>query len=96
MKNNLLSNYYRLQSCIMLLIVTRSTFAQHTKGWGAVGSVYLNLPYGNYIAEHSWGFGKCFSVGDGMNIRIFIREIWESGIARFCGMIWQNSLLAIL
>lgn len=64
------SSFRRLLLCVILLIVVQFSSAQHTKGWGAVGSVYLNSPYGNYIADvgvvHSWGLGKYLSVGAGM------------------------------
>ena len=43
--------------------------AQTTKGWGLIGSTYLNSPFGNYIVDigvvRTWGFGKYITLGAG-------------------------------
>lgn len=45
------------------------TSAKGDKAWGGVGTVYLNSPYGDYIADvgvlHSWDIGRYLSLGVG-------------------------------
>lgn len=76
--------------------------AQSTKGWGLIGSTYLNSPFGNYIVDigvvRTWGFGKYITLGAGAKYSYTqtenLNKDWYSGNQRYA-FDFDRSLMGI-
>lgn len=76
--------------------------AGNTKGWGAVGSVYLESPFGNYIADvgiiRTWGLGKYLTLGAGAKFSYVqtdgLTTEWYAGDQRY-GFDFDKSLMGL-
>ena len=86
--------------CFLCLAVNLQ--AQNTKGWGIIGSTYLNSPFGNYIADvgvvRTWGFTKYLTLGAGAKFSYTqtenLTKEWFSGNQRY-NFDFDNSLMGL-